>query len=76
MADNNYNMVKPVEGLQNIAGLSPTRRRDEREHRQNPSQQQKDNAEQGPNEPVTEEDTNPDTDDDKQDQDHRIDYCA
>ena len=39
MADNNYNIIKPVESLQNIKGLTPARRRKERKHRQNPHEQ-------------------------------------
>ena len=33
MADNNYNIIKPVESLQNIARLSPANRREERRRR-------------------------------------------
>jgi len=35
MADNNSNMVRPVEGLQNIVGLKPAKRRQQRKRRQN-----------------------------------------
>jgi len=35
MADNDHNIIKPVEGLQNIAGLTGTKRREERKRRQN-----------------------------------------
>ncbi len=35
MADNDYNIIKPVEGLQNIAGLTGAKRREERKRRQN-----------------------------------------
>jgi hypothetical protein len=35
MADKDLNIVKPVDGLQNIAGLTPARRREERKRRQN-----------------------------------------
>ncbi len=34
MADYDSNMIKPVEGLQNITGLAPARRREERKRRQ------------------------------------------
>ena len=34
MADDNYNnIIKPVEGLQNIIGLTPAKRREERKRR-------------------------------------------
>lgn len=39
MADNNYNMIKPVEGLQNIAGLTPVKQREKRNRQKNPKQQ-------------------------------------
>ncbi len=34
MTDYDSNMIKPVEGLQNITGLAPTRRREQRSRRQ------------------------------------------
>lgn len=34
MADYDSNMIKPVDGLQNITGLAPAKRREERKHRQ------------------------------------------
>ncbi len=34
MTEYDSNMIKPVEGLQNITGLAPTRRREERSRRQ------------------------------------------
>ena len=34
MADYDSNMIKPVEGLQNISRLNPTKRREERKPRQ------------------------------------------
>ncbi len=36
MMDNyDSNMIKPVEGLENISGMAPTRRREQRKKRQN-----------------------------------------
>jgi hypothetical protein len=34
MADYDSNMIKPVEGLQNITGLTPVKRREQRKRRQ------------------------------------------
>ena len=34
MADYNSNMIKPVEGLQSITGLTPAKRRKERKRKQ------------------------------------------
>jgi len=41
MADNNHNIIKPVESLQNITGITAAKRREERKKRQN-SHEQKD----------------------------------
>jgi len=35
MADNDFNVIKPVESLQNITGLTPARRREQRKRRRN-----------------------------------------
>lgn len=35
MVNDNYNMIKPVESLQNISGVTPAKRRQERKRRQN-----------------------------------------
>ena len=48
MAENDFNMVKPVESLQNISGLSPAKRREERKRRQNTTGQKKEDSEQQP----------------------------
>lgn len=45
MADYDSNIIKPVDNLQNVKGLAPTRRREERSRRQklnqdNPEQQE------------------------------------
>ncbi|MHC4534062.1 MAG: hypothetical protein ACYS6K_08925 [Planctomycetota bacterium] len=34
MADYDSNIIKPVEGLQGITGLTPAKRREQRKHRQ------------------------------------------
>lgn len=45
MTDNDSNIVKPVEGLQNIAGLNPARRRQQRKRRQDLHKKGKQNPE-------------------------------
>ena len=35
MADSNSNIINPVETMQNIAGVTPAKRREERKRRQN-----------------------------------------
>ncbi len=46
MADFDSNMIKPVEGLQNITGLAPTRRREQRSRRQQLKEENENNEEQ------------------------------
>ncbi len=41
MADSNYNIIKPVEGLQNIGRLTPAKRRQQKKKKQNMHQQEK-----------------------------------
>ena len=40
MADNNYNIIKPVESLQNIKDITAAKRRKERKKRQNSHKQE------------------------------------
>ncbi len=82
MADYDTNMVKPVEGLQSITGLTPAKRREERKRRRQLLQENEEEDQQQLDESVEEQDMayspekqtenrtnrNPD--------DTRIDYCA
>ena len=70
MADNDSNMIKPVEGLQNVHSLTPTRERQERKRRQNAPGHQQTPKEAPPDEAAEEQE--PARDDDS----HAIDYCA
>jgi len=77
MTDNDYNVIKPAEGLQNIRGLAPAKHRDEKKKRQNLNKQ---NKEQGK---LAEDEVNESAEEDlgseiaKNDQDeHFIDYRA
>ncbi len=54
MAENDFNMVKPVESLQNISGLTPAKRREERKRRQDTSGQKKEDSQQPPAEFIEE----------------------
>jgi hypothetical protein len=47
MADNDFNIIKPVESLQNIAGLTPARRREERKRRHSQQEQEPQEAVEG-----------------------------
>ncbi len=79
MADKDLNIVKPVDGLQNITGLTPAKHREERKRRQNLHKKKQKESEQKLNESVDQQDLsnkltknkngdNPD--------DVGIDYCA
>ena len=74
MADNDSKIIKPVESLHNIAGLTPTKRREQRKRRQNLNAEENKEPEEELNEPVDEQDSNePGENEDDQ---NTIDYCA
>jgi len=75
MADSDYNIIKPVEGMQNIAGLTPARRREERKRRREPHRKKGQASEQEPNESPDEDSLGNELDEDESNQ-HSIDYCA
>ncbi len=71
MADNNYNIIKPVESLQNIRGLTPAKRRKEGKKQQDLHKRKEKEPEQEANE------ANEANEAVKNDEDqHSIDYCA
>jgi hypothetical protein len=72
MPDDNYNMIKPVESLQNIISLTPTKRREERKQRQNP---QKEHSEQELDEQNGVDSQNSTSGQNENDE-HSVDYCA
>ncbi len=74
MLDSDYNMIKPVEGLPNIPGLTPARRREERKRRYHLPQQQKKTDEE-PDGALNGENGGAKLGDDGNDH-HSIDYCA
>ena len=73
MADNDSNLIKPVQSLRNIAGLAPAKRREERGRRR---QLPDDRAEH--DESLTDDETTPQEGVEKADErdDGGIDYCA
>ncbi|MHC4572523.1 MAG: hypothetical protein ACYS76_00075 [Planctomycetota bacterium] len=75
MPDNNYNIVKPVEGLQNIAGLTPAKRREERRRRRNLKKEGKQESEQDTNGTLEEPSVGGELSEDEGGG-HSIDYCA
>jgi hypothetical protein len=75
MVDDNPNIIKPVDGLQNIAHLAPVRRREQRNRRQEPNKENKQEAEQEPNQSVDKENAGKQGSENNNDN-HTIDYCA
>ncbi len=75
MSDNDYNIIKPVENLQNIGSLTPAKRREERKRRQNLHEQNEEKPKQESNKPINEEDFSDKLTESDRDQ-HSIDYCA
>jgi len=82
MADYNSNMIKPVEGLQSITGLTPAKRRDERKRRQQFKQENRDEDEQVMNESAQQQDVDNPSEEWTENPDNMnsgtagIDYCA
>ncbi len=85
MADYDSNTIKPVDSLQNIAGLTPVKRREERKRRQQlpgENKEKDESAEDEQNESVDEQDLgNPpqgqaDNENGQNSDSIGIDYCA
>lgn len=81
MADNDYNIIKPVagikpvDGLQNIAGLTAAKRREERKRRRNLPGGQQENAK-GQLKDLVDQQKRDAESTDGQNNHHSIDYCA
>ncbi len=85
MADYDTNIIKPVEGLQSITGLTPAKRSEERKRRRQLHQEnEEEEGEQQLNESIDEFAQGPDNSDqeqtenqsDRNSDNNRIDYCA
>lgn len=78
MADNDFNIIKPVEGLQNIKGLSPTKRREQRKPQQQlhgESEEESESTKDELNESADEQELDSELAENQDDQ-HTIDYRA
>lgn len=75
MTNDDYNIIKPVENLQSIKGLTAAEHRKERKQRQNLHEQSEEELEQELNQSTDEETTNNEVTENGRDQ-HSIDYCA
>jgi hypothetical protein len=79
MADNDSSIIKPVESLQNIGNLTPTKRREQRKRRQDLQKQDKQPSEQQPDDSGGEQNLTgqPTEDQTRRNSDGSgIDYCA
>lgn len=75
MVNNDSNIIKAVENLQNIAGLTPIRDRENKKRQQRLRQEGKQNSEQEQNKISDQKQPRSDVTKDKDDQ-NTIDYCA
>lgn len=75
IADNDFNIIKPVESLQNIAGLTPVKHREQRKRRQGLHEEKKGESEQEPDNSVDEQDVSAELIENEEDG-HSIDYRA
>ena len=75
MPDNDSSIIKPVEGLQNIAALTPAKRREQRKRRQNWNEKKEHQSEQEPDESVDQSELTSELDENDSDR-STIDYCA
>lgn len=79
MADNDSSIIKPVESLQNIAGLKPIKHREERKRRQNLPGEDEKKSEQEQNNSIDEQNQVNEISENEQDQRYDsegIDYFA
>ena len=71
MMDNDY-IVRPVEGLQNVVGVTPAKYREEKKRRQNSEEQAEENQQQAEN-PAEQKENDASV---KTEDQTTIDYCA
>lgn len=77
MADSNYNMIRPVESLQNIAGLTPVKERKERKQQEEQKQKKRQEQQDQEQTPKDTSEMKPDNATREQQKDtDSIDYCA
>ena len=76
MADYDSNIIKPVDNLQNVTGLAPTRRREQRSRRQKLNQDNPEEQEQQTNESVEEQVSEDIRENENNPDDTKIDYRA
>ncbi len=76
MVDNNYNMIKPVEALQNITGLTPVNQRKERKPQEKQKQNRQQKRQQIQDESLEIDAENETTAKQEQTDPNSIDFCA
>jgi len=75
MPNNDYNIIKPVEGLHNITGLAAPRRREERKRRRELHKAKKQEHKQEKKGAASGNSLSPEVTEEENDR-HSIDYCA
>ena len=79
MADFNSDIIKPVESLRNVTGISPARRREDRRRREQLNKNSKENKQENDNsleENLGESKSQKWPDESKENDNGRIDFCA
>jgi hypothetical protein len=74
MADNDYNIIRPVEGSQSISSLKPARRREERKRRHPLGEEKREEQNDEPDEREEEESFEGNVE--NQHDEHKVDYRA
>ncbi len=72
LADNDYNIIKPVESPQHTSTLTPVKPREQRKRKQQPGREK---SQQKSNQPTSRQQTDNPSPQNEDDQ-HSIDYCA
>ena len=75
MADNDYSIIKPVDSLHSIPGLTAAKQREQRKRRQNSHGKQEENAKQQSDDLADQQKRGQEYTDVENDH-HPIDYCA
>lgn len=74
MADNDYNIIRPVEGSQSISSLKPARRREERKRRHQLGEEKREEQNNEPDEKAEQQSSEENVE--NQHDEHKIDFRA
>jgi hypothetical protein len=78
MPDSDFNLIKPVDALGNITGISPVKRRENRKNKRNQHQRNLSLEPENPEESVEQDihETEDEKQNDNEQKNSEIDYCA